>query len=95
MGKKLITVGNYQEYVCGNKLFVTNEYIITAGAKDSLREAGIELVYGNCNCEAEVTKTKNDCCEIEKLLVEILVKEFKITDAEQIKNIIVKVKELL
>lgn len=97
MGKKLITVGNYQEFVCGDKLFVTNEFIITAGAKDSLRQAGIELVYGSCTCEAESAKAKakDNCYEVETKLVEMLVRDFKIVDPEQIKVIVEKVKKML
>lgn len=92
MGKKLITVRNYSEYICGDKFYVTSEMIVTPGAKDKIREAGIEIVYGN-KCDntgcCSITQNKN----LEEMVIEILVKDFGITDVELIQKILVKVKE--
>lgn len=95
MGKKLITVGNYSEHICGDKFYVTSDMIITPGAKDKIKSAGVELVYGNkCTTkECSVTTTQNN--NLDERLIEILVKDFGITDAELIKRILTRVKEII
>lgn len=97
MGKKLITVGNYQQYVNNGKLYMTSDYIITAGAKDTLRVEGIELVYGEVKSIAATGKSCNNQCftEIDKVLVEMLVKDFKLNDPEKIRLVVEKVKSML
>lgn len=108
MKKTLITATNYKKYSENGKIFVTKETIITPGAKDCLRSEGIELVYGginqnnDCNCHGDVKKNINNtnekCCvdeTIDKMIVELLVKEFNISDVSTIKSILAKVKELL
>lgn len=93
MGKKLITVGNYPEYVCGDKFYVSNDMIVTPGAKDKLKAAGVEIVYGAKCSDGNCTVAQNG--NLDERVIEILVKDFGITDAELIKRILVKVKELV
>ena len=98
MGKKLITVGNYQEHICEDKFFVTNDMILTPGAKDKLRAQGIELVYGNHKNDSDKDISNNESCKcqtLEEKIVEVFVKDFNITDSEVIKKIVSKVKELI
>lgn len=104
MAKKLITGSNYVEYLYGKKFFVTDDIIVTPNAIDKLKADGIEIVYGKCECEIEAEKVKLEqenkcekiCCEeLEKTIVEMLVKDFGIVDAKIIKNIVKKVKENL
>lgn len=109
MKKTLITATNYENYVDNGKLFVTKDTIITPGAKDCLRSSGIELVYGvqnkndNCNCHGNfadsISSNIDKKCDvddtIDKMVVELLVKEFNISDVSKIKSILAKVKELL
>ncbi len=96
MSKKLITVKNYQEFVCGNQLFITKDMIVTPGAKDELRKNAVEIVYASCECE--VKKAKEDAknnASIDETIVQILVKDFKITDEEIIAGIVKRVRKLL
>lgn len=99
MGKKLITIKNYTEYVCENKFFATNDIIVTSAVKDELRSRGIEIVYVKCGCGIEGRKKQDKSSEenrnAEKEIVAILVKEYGITDTETIKNIILRMKEEL
>lgn len=48
MAKELITAANLDAYIRKDlgKLFITPNRLITAGAKDELRQRGIQLVYG-------------------------------------------------
>lgn len=91
MGKKLITNRNYTEYISENKFFATSEMILTSAVKDELRSKGIEVVYVKCECEIKEKK----CKSLEEEIVTMLVKKFGITDAETIKNIVLKTKEAL
>ena len=72
--------------------------IITPGAKDIIRDKGIGVKYEKCCCESE-SKMKNeikkDCEDLERKVIEILVKDYKITDFETVQKILSKLKELL
>lgn len=48
MAKELITATNLDAYIRKDlgKLFITPNRLITAGAKDELRQRGVQLVYG-------------------------------------------------
>ena len=98
MRKRLITVKNLFEYVQENELVIQADMIITPGAKDIIREQGVEIRYEKCCCESE-SKIKNeikkDCQNFEKKVIDIITKEFKITDSETVQKILSKLKELL
>lgn len=89
MSKKLITVRNIQDYIFENRITVTEDMIITPGAKDRLKELGVEIVYGKKFCDL-----KDNDKEFEKKVIGILVKEFSITDSSIIQKIIAKLKEI-
>ena len=93
MGKKLITVGNLSEYVQNNKLIIGTDIIITPGAKDKIREEGIEVTYEKSCCSTR-SETKKDCQDIDKKVVEILVKNYNITDPVTVQKILSRLKEL-
>ena len=100
MGKRLITVKNLFEYVQENELVVQADMIITPGAKDMIREQGIEVRYektcgiSNSASGNEIRKNTRDCEDLEKKVIEILVKNYKITDSDTIRKILSKIKEL-
>ena len=98
MRKRLITVKNLFEYVQENELVIQADMIITPGAKDIIRDKGIGVKYEKCCCESE-SKMKNeikkDCGDLERKVIEILVKDYKITDSETVQKILSKLKELL
>lgn len=93
MGKKLITAVNYLDYICDNKLFITSDVIVTPGAKDKIRKDGVEIIYNkDSSCENKETPSNK---EIEKKIIEMLVKDFGITAPEVIEKILQKVKDLI
>lgn len=100
MGKRLITVKNLFEYIQDKELVVQADMIITPGAKDMIREQGIEVRYektcgiSNSASENEIRKNTRDCEDFEKKVIEILVKNYKITDSDTIRKILSKLKEL-
>ena len=98
MRKRLITVKNLFEYVQENELVIQADMIITPGAKDIIRDKGIGVKYEKCCCESE-SKMKNeikkDCQNLEQKVIDIIKKEFKITDSETVQKILSKLKELL
>ena len=97
MKKRLITVKNLSEFVQNKELVVQADMIITPGAKDIIREQGVEVRYEKSFCESE-NKVKNeikkDCGDLERKVIEILVKDYKITDFETVQKILSKLKEL-
>lgn len=102
MRKRLITVKNLFEFVQNNKLVVQANMIITPGAKDMIREQGVEVRYEksycepNCESKSKIkNETEKDCQDLEKKVIEILVRDFKITDSETVQKILSKLKELL
>lgn len=69
MRKRLITVKNLFEYVQDKELVVQANMIITPGAKDMIREQGVEVRYEKSCCESEnkvKNVTKKDCGDLEK-----------------------------
>ena len=101
MRKRLITVKNLSEFVQNKELVVQADMIITPGAKDMIREQGVEVRYeksfceSNCESENKVkNEIKKDCQNFEKKVIEILVKDYKITDFETVQKILSKLKEL-
>ena len=91
----MITVKNYQEFVCGNQLFITKDMIVTPGAKDELRKNAVEIVYESCECEVKKAKEDAKNASVDETIVQILVKDFKITDEEIIAGIVKRVRKLL
>ena len=101
MRKRLITVKNLFEYVQDKELVVQADMIITPGAKDMIREQGVEVRYekscckSNCESRNNIRKdVRKDCEDLEKKAIEILVKDYKITDPETVQKILSKLKEL-
>ena len=100
MGKRLITVKNLSEFVQNKELVVQADMIINPGAKDVIREQGIEVRYektcgvSNSASGNEIRKNTRDCDDLEKKVIEILVKNYKITDSDTIRKILSKIKEL-
>ena len=100
MGKRLITVKNLFEYIQDKELVVQADMIITPGAKDVIREQGTEVRYektcgvSNSASGNEIRKNTRDCDDLEKKVIEILVKNYKITDSDTIRKILSKIKEL-
>ena len=54
MKKKLVTIGNFSEYISGKKFVASHDMIITPGARDKIREAGAEIVYENHSLELQL-----------------------------------------
>ena len=52
MKKRLITVKNLSEFVQNKELVVQADMIITPGAKDIIREQGVEVRYEKSFCES-------------------------------------------
>ena len=101
MKKRLITVKNLSEFVQNKELVVQADMIITPGAKDIIREQGVEIRYeksfceSNCESENKVkNEIKKDCGDLERKVIDIITKEFKITDSETVQKILSKLKEL-
>ena len=101
MKKRLITVKNLSEFVQNKELVVQADMIITPGAKDMIREQGVEVRYeksfceSNCESENKVkNEIKKDCGDLERKVIDIITKEFKITDSETVQKILSKLKEL-
>ena len=80
MKKKLVTIGNFSEFICGKKFIASSDMIITPGAKDKIREAGAEIVYENQSLELQIK--------------EILEKDFNITDDSMVQKVINKIKSM-
>ena len=93
MKKRLITVKNLSEFVQNKELVVQADMIITPGAKDIIREQGVEVRYEKSFCESNC-EIKKDCGDLERKVIEILVKDYKITDFETVQKILSKLKEL-
>ena len=101
MKKRLMTVKNLSEFVQNKELVVQADMIITPGAKDIIREQGVKVRYeksfceSNCESENKVkNEIKKDCEDLERKVIEILVKDYKITDFETVQKILSKLKEL-
>ena len=81
MKKRLITVKNLSEFVQNKELVVQADMIITPGAKDIIREQGVEVRYeksfceSNCKSENKVkNEIKKDCGDLERKVIEIVQK---------------------
>lgn len=103
MAKELITVANLDAYIRKDlgKLFITRNRLITAGAKDELRQRGVQLVYGEepspvqpaapcgaaCGAPAGVDTLKR----LAAIVVAILREQYGIRDEKEIETIAVKI----
>ncbi len=93
MGQKLVGASCVDEYICIETgcIYVDGSIILAPGAKDILRNKGIRIVYGP---KPDVQKSdicsSSDVSEINQLvvqIVEILIKDFCITDTEKVVTI--------
>ena len=78
MKKKLVTIGNFSEFICGKKFIASSDMIITPGAKDKIREAGAEIVFEDQGLELKIK--------------EILKNEFNIKNKYKITKILEKIR---
>jgi len=85
--KILLTKNNYKEYISegSSTIYVDNNMILTAGAKDEIRKNNLKIVYG------EQPKEDNNLSEREILknkVKEILKQDHNVTDEEKIDKVI-------
>ena len=78
MKKKLVTIGNFSEFICGKKFIASSDMIITPGAKDKIREAGAEIVFEDQGLELKIK--------------EILKNEVNITDNSMVEKVLDKIR---
>lgn len=83
MSKKLILGSNVQEYICGDKLYVEKDMILTPGAKDYCKERNITLVYGE-------PETKEPVETLREKVTRILKNDFNIVDENLVNTILRK-----
>lgn len=89
MSKKLISVNNIQEYLCGDKFYVEKGMILSSGAKDYCKERNITIVYGT-KCETKEIKSVEKPVEtLKEMVVRVLKNDFNIVD-ERLAEIIVR-----
>lgn len=84
MGKKLITLNNLNEYLCGQEFYVAKDMILSPSAKDYFREKNIRIVYGDESKEIDT-----------HLIYSILKDEYGILDESTIRRIIKKVEDVI
>lgn len=97
MKKKLVTAQNVADFVDSgaNLIQVDNGMIVTAGAKDYLREKGIKIVYGKQEsgaCGAAVaTGVAKDLKTVVTKIVSILRNDLQVSDAATVESVTRKV----
>ncbi|WP_130805651.1 hypothetical protein [Senegalia massiliensis] len=87
MKKILLTKNNYKEYISkgSSNIYVDNNMILTAGAKDEIRKNNLKIVYGekpeqDSNLsEEEILKNK---------VIEILKQDHNVTDEQKVDKVI-------
>ncbi|MBC2855076.1 hypothetical protein H3N56_01030 [Cetobacterium sp. 2A] len=79
MAKKLITLDNINEYLCGEEFYVSKDMILPPNIKDYLKEKNVKVIYNNDS----------------ELIVKILKEEYKIIDDRKINEILRKVKDVI
>ncbi len=103
MGKKFIRANSVEKYICqvSNKIYVEG-LILSSCAKDKLRDLHIEIEYGpvpknieSCEiieeCATEPCSNQDADDNIALAVVEIIEKEFGITDFVQMRAICCKI----
>lgn len=89
MKKILITKNNVEDYIENKRLIVTDNLIVSPGVFDLLRNKDIEVIYGDSIGEEDKEKEDNtkDTEKIEKMIKEILEKEYNLVDSTVIGNV--------
>ncbi len=103
MGKKFINANSVEEYICmATKKIYVDGIILSSCAKDKLRDLHIDIEYGpvpenvqSCDiiekCTTEACSNQNGDDNIALAVVQIIEKEFGITDYEQMSAICCKI----
>lgn len=104
MGKKLVSHKNIEEYICRNenRAYIDSSLILTPGARDELLKRGVDIVYaarpaekGDCPAppakSGPVTATDSEERALIEKTVQILNKEYGLTDRDKIMEISVQV----
>lgn len=98
MGNKLITFKEIQEmYRAGvREINLTQNKLLSPGAKDFALERGIKLVYENKDMKKLNTEPVQDSPEqIKEQIIRILQRDFKNMEAERIEEITARVMKAL
>ncbi len=93
MAKKLITTANLEDFIRKDlgKLYVTPERVITAGAKDELRNRGVQVVYGPEPAPLQPLSAPERISRAAALIVSILRDRYGLEDESQIQALAVKI----
>lgn len=86
MKKILLTKNNYKEYISkgSSNIYVADNMILTAGAKDEIRNNNLKIIYG------EQPKEDNNLLDEESLKIKvtkILKEDHDITDQKKIDKV--------
>ncbi len=92
MGKKLVRANCVDEYICTEtgSIYVDGTIILAPGAMDLLRNKGVRIVYGNKPDGVQAQACSPSDISVNQLIVqivEILKKDFCITDTEKLVTI--------
>jgi ethanolamine utilization cobalamin adenosyltransferase len=99
MKKKLVSAENISEFLTAGakEIQVDNSMIITAGAKDYLREKGVKIVYSNQASAAKASAVNakvgrpQDLKAVVSKIVSILRNDLNVRDAGTIESVTQKV----
>lgn len=95
MKKKLISAENISSYLAAgaNEIYVDTSMILTAGAKDYLRQKKVKLVYSKqaaapqTPCQKANTANAIDLKNIVTRIVSILKNEYQVSDADKVERV--------
>ncbi|NBI06140.1 hypothetical protein [Senegalia massiliensis] len=87
MKKILLTKNNYKEFISkgSSNIYVSDNMILTAGAKDQIRNNNLKIIYG------EQPKEDNNLLDEENLknkVIEILKHDHDVTDKQKIDKVL-------
>lgn len=87
MKKILLTKNNYKEFISkgSSNIYVSDNMILTAGAKDQIRNNNLKMIYG------EQPKEDNNLLDEENLknkVIEILKHDHDVTDKQKIDKVL-------
>lgn len=87
MKKILLTKNNYKEFISkgSSNIYVSDNMILTAGAKDQIRNNNLKIIYG------EQPKEDSNLSEEENLknkVIEILKHDHDVTDKQKIDKVL-------
>jgi hypothetical protein len=85
--KILLTKNNYKEFISkgSSNIYVSDNMILTAGAKDQIRNNNLKIIYG------EQPKEDNNLLDEENLknkVIEILKHDHDVTDKQKIDKVL-------